>query len=70
MKGLVLGNHSSGISMTWVNSRIYKKGFCEAAVLMVFQKPEALNQQHIPRGTFASEGVWTKENTAQYTAAP
>ena len=43
MKPLVQWNHSNGISMTQSNSRIFHKRFVLCPVLMVYQKPEALN---------------------------
>ena len=45
-KGLVLKTHSDRISLTQGNSRISERSFGEGPVLMVNQKPEALNQNN------------------------
>ncbi|MEJ1278319.1 hypothetical protein NN561_009241 [Cricetulus griseus] len=55
VKGVVLWNHSLGISMTQGNSRILEKTFCEGPVLMMYLKPEALNHTNKPlRWAFAT----------------
>lgn len=44
MKGLVLWKHSLRISNNRSNSRILKRSFSEGLVLILYQKPGALNQ--------------------------
>ena len=44
VKGPVLRSHSHRISMTQGNSQVSKRSLGEGPVLMVYQKPETLNQ--------------------------
>ena len=52
LEGVVLLNHSHRISMTQGNSRISDRNMGEGPVLMVDQKPEALN---LTNNSFYSE---------------
>ena len=44
LKGLVMWNNTGRISMTWGGFGISERSFGEDPVIMVYQKPEALNQ--------------------------
>lgn len=46
MKELVLRNSTNRISMTWGGLGIIERTFSEYPVIVVFQKPEALNQNN------------------------
>lgn len=52
-----------GISMTWYpqgDCRMSERSFSEGPVMMVYQKPDALNQTNNLQWTSASEVDWTK----------
>lgn len=60
-EGLLLRNHSGRISMTQGNGRISERIPGEGPVLIIEQKPEALNQSDDSlQWTFVSEAVWAK----------
>lgn len=55
-KGLVLQNHKHRIFMTWGNRRISNRSFSECPILIIYQKPEGLNQTNISlKWTFVSK---------------
>ena len=71
VKGLVLWNNTLEIATTGGNLMIFERSCSESSMMMMYQKPEALNQANdLLQRIFSSKVDWTKDRLCDTLGLP